>query len=378
MRVLVLHSRYLSGSVSGENRVVEDEVRLLREGGHEVAVFAPEPQADKVRGRAVLGVGSVWSSSAVRSVRRLIARHRPDIVHVHNLFPMLSPAVIRAASDEAPVVMTLHNYRLHCLPGTLFRDGRACEDCVGHVPWRGVVHRCFRGSGPASAALASSLTLHRAIASFDRVRLFLAVSGFVRDLHVRAGLDPSRIRVRQNFSWPLPLRVGPGEYFLYLGRLSAEKGVRDLLEAWRDVDAPLLIAGDGPLERELGAWASAHVRFLGVLDPVQSAASLARARALVVPSVCFEAGPRVAIEATACGVPVIASRSGSLPEIVRDDVSGIVVPPGDWPSLAAAAQRLLDDAESERLGRGAARDWQERFTPERGLESLLSCFREAA
>ena len=233
MRVLILHSRYLSGTTSGENRVVEDEARLLRDAGHDVLVWAPSPSELGVAGRVRAGASALWSARAVEKVRRLIGRHQPQVVHCHNLFPMLSPAVIRAAAAEAPVVATLHNFRLLCLPATFVRDGEPCEDCLGHLPWRGVRYRCYRGSRLGSGALAGSLGLHRALGTFDDVRRFLAVSDFVRAKHVEAGFPPEQIKVKPNFSWPLPRREGPGEYFLYLGRLSPEKGVPTLLEAWR-------------------------------------------------------------------------------------------------------------------------------------------------
>ena len=145
------------------------------------------------------------------------------MIHVHNLYPMLSPAVLR--STAAPVVVTLHNYRLMCLPATFLRDGRTCEDCLGHGPWRGVAHRCYRGSAAGSASLAAAIALHRRAGTFRRVARFLAVSEFVRDKHIEAGIEPDRIAVKPNFVDPLPRREGPGEYFLFLGRLSPEKGV---------------------------------------------------------------------------------------------------------------------------------------------------------
>ncbi len=159
MRVLVLHSRYPTGTSSGENRVVDDEVELLRAAGHEVRLWSPSPEDGGGTSRLRLGARAVWSRPAVREVERLAAELRPDVVHVHNLYPLLSPAVLRTAA--APVVMTLHNYRLLCLPATFLRDGRTCEDCLGALPWRGVVHRCYRGSAAGSASLAASLGMHR-------------------------------------------------------------------------------------------------------------------------------------------------------------------------------------------------------------------------
>src|SRR5689334_9201360 len=188
MKILILHSRYLSGQTSGENRVVDDEAQLLRDAGHDVHVWAPSPTEFNPIGLARIGGQAVWSRAAVSEVRRLVRKLGTEVVHCHNLFPMLSPAVLRAAANEgAAVVVTLHNYRFLCLPSTFLRDGSVCEDCLGRVPWRGVRYRCYRNSLLASGALASSLALHRALRTLDEVHSYLAVSSFLRDKYVMAG-----------------------------------------------------------------------------------------------------------------------------------------------------------------------------------------------
>src|SRR6266542_5678779 len=226
LRILVLHSRYLSGDASGENRVVQDETKLLSEAGHLVRVWQPAPERSAGLGLLATGIGAVWSRTAAAEVRRIMQEFGPDVVHCHNLLPSFSPAVIRVAHSEgSAVVMTLHNYRLMCLPSTFLRDGHVCEDCLGHVPWRGVIYRCYRDSALGSAALATSLSLHRMLHTFDRITLYLAVSKFVRDKYIEAGFPSDRVRVKSNFAWRAARREGPGDYFLFLGRLSPEKGV---------------------------------------------------------------------------------------------------------------------------------------------------------
>ena len=226
------------------------------------------------------------------------------------------------------MVMTLHNYRLLCLPATFIRDGRVCEDCLGRAPWPGVVHACYRDSTLGSAALATSLSLHNAFHTFDRVTKYLAVSGFVRRKYVEAGWPDDRIEVKSNFAWENPKREGPGRYFLYLGRLSPEKGIATLLSAWRRSSARLLVVGDGPTATALKADAPAErgVQADGLTrggagpDPRGASRS------------CF---PRSAmrhslgsiLEAYAAGVPVLASDLGALPEAVPPD-SGLLVAAG--------------------------------------------------
>ncbi|GIV00417.1 MAG: glycosyl transferase [Actinomycetota bacterium] len=322
--------------------------------------------------------GVIWDPGRTAEVRRLIRRHRPDVVHVHNLFPALSPAVIRAARDEGvPVVMTLHNFRLLCLPATLLRDGRICGDCVGRFPWPGILHGCYRGSRAQSVPMAISLGLHRGIGTFDRVTRFIAVSDFVRRVHVGAGLPEDRVVVKPNFAWPAPRRGGPGGPYLYLGRLSAEKGVETLLRAWRPGLGRLVVAGDGPEGPRLRALAGEGVELIGAVPPE-------RARELVAgrePCSCRRSAtkgfPRVIVEAYASGVPVVASRIGALPEVVEEGVTGLLAEPGDPASWAEAVGRLREDELSLRLGEGAYRAWAERYTPERNLEMLEAIYAEA-
>jgi glycosyltransferase involved in cell wall biosynthesis len=356
--------------------VVRDEERLLREAGHDVATWTPTPGPELSRAR--LGSRTIWSTAAVGHIRYLIDRHRPQIVHCHNLFPMLSPAVLRAARDrDSRVVVTLHNYRMFCLPATCIRDGKICELCLGHVPWRGVAYRCYRGSLAGSAAMAASLSLHRAIGSFDHVTRFLPVSRFVRDKHVQAGLTSSRMVVKQNFCWPQPRRSGAGEYFLYVGRLAPEKDVRTLLEAWRLIRAPLILAGDGPDRKALEALAPEGVEFRGTVSPEEVTTLLKGARALLFPTRCNEGGPRSVIEAYAAGVPVIATSLGALPEMVEDGMSGLLVPPGGTDAWVEAVETVVDGATAARLGEGALDRWARLHSPQRGLVELEDAYRAA-
>jgi len=273
--------------------------------------------------------------------------------------------------------MTLHNFRLMCLPATFLRKGQICEDCLGRLPWPGVVHGCYRGSRAQSAVLATSLVLHRRLGTFERVRRFIAVSGFVRDKHVEAGFDPSRVVVKPNFAWPGPLREGPGRFFLFLGRLSREKGVATLLSAWREDLGRLLVVGDGPEAPRLRRLAPGGVEFRGTVSPEAPRRLVAQARAVLVPSIWYEAFSRVVVEAYAAGVPVVASRIGALPEVIEDGVTGLLAEPGDPASWAAAVERLCDDRLSDRLGEGAYRAWAARYTPEANLRRLEEIYAAA-
>ena len=378
MRIVVAHSRYLSGDASGENRVVDDEVALLRGAGHTVRAW--QPSAREAGGLRLVqqGFDAVWSTSAATSIRKEIRRTLPDVVHVHNLYPALSPSVIRAAAAESvPVVMTLHNYRMLCLPATFLRDGKICEDCLGRLPWRGVVHACYRGSHLASGVIASSLALHRAVGSLDLVTSFLAVGDFVKRKHVEAGWEPERIRVKSNFVGKGERRSGPGAGFLYLGRLSPEKGLDRLLRVWPS-DVPLDVVGDGPERASLEQRAPGSVTFRGAVPAVDVGGWIAQARALVLPSVCYEGQPRSILEAFSAGVPVIASELGGMPDLVEDGVTGFLVPVEAGDGWVRALDALGDDRTSSAMGEAAHRSWEARFSPERGLAELEAAYDDAA
>jgi glycosyltransferase involved in cell wall biosynthesis len=376
MRILIAHSWNLV--MSGDNRVVEEEAKLLRGAGHQVRTWTPKPEDTSGLGAVRTGARAIWSSSAAATIRRFFRQDGTEVLHAHNLWPNLSPVIFRvAAADGVPSVMTVHNYRLaSCLPATFLRDGRVCEDCLGRLPWRGVMHRCYRDSYLGSAVMAGSLTLHRAMKSFEDVSRFVAVSSFVRDKLVESGMSRDAIGVKPNFAWPAERRSGPGDYFLYLGRLYFEKAVDTILEAWRHARGRLLIVGDGPDAQRLRGLAPPGVEFVGVVAPDRVNEILRGARALLMPSRWYEAAPRAIPEAFAAGVPVVASDFGALPESVEDGVSGLLVPPDAPSEWAAAASRLQDDAESERLGEGAWLAWRDRYSPERGLEQLESIYRQ--
>jgi glycosyltransferase involved in cell wall biosynthesis len=377
-RVLILHSRYLSGPASGENRVVDDESRLLAEAGHQVEVWDPALTSTGSVRMIKAGIDSVWSRSAVDRINDMIRSHRPDVVHLHNLFPMLSPAAIRAANaNGCRVVVTLHNYRLICMQGTLLRDGRICEDCVGRSPLPGVIHSCYRDSAAGSVAIGTSIGLHRKLRTFDSVTRFLSISDFVKAKHVQAGFPAESIYVKPHFAWPAPRRQGPGDYFLYVGRLSEEKGPQTLIRAWSRFPGRLVVVGDGPEGAMLRQDAPQGVSFTGALAAEDVPAVVAGARAVMIPSLCYEGAGKVVLEAYASGVPVIASRIGGLPEVIEEGETGYLVEPEDVEGWVSAASRLLDDSLCERMGELALSAWQRDFSPTQGLRNLELAYQDA-
>lgn len=394
LRIVLAHNHYGSGAPSGENAVFAAERRLLEERGHHVVPF--ERHSDSLRSRGVAGliagaIATPWNAASGRALRALLERERPDVLHVHNPFPLLSPAVFHAARGlPVATVWTLHNYRPFCAAATLLRDGRPCTECIDRrsaAP--GLVHGCYRGSRLATAPVAAMIELLRRAGTLrDAVDAFVVLTGFQRELVVRAGIRPERVHVKANFhpAPPAPLPWDRREpRVLYAGRLGPEKGVRVLLDAWSLwPEAPLLeIAGDGPERLALEERARHHrlgdrVRFLGQLPHAEVERRLAGARVLAVPSLCFEGFPLTVRDAFAAGVPVAASRIGALARIVDEGTTGILFGAGDPADLArrlAAAWAEPDRLAAMGVGARAAFDAQ--CTADVTHERLLAIYEAA-
>lgn len=358
---------------------MEAEAALLASRGHAVERFLRHNDAIADMSRLDAAVQTVWSAPAARDFEAVLRAFRPDVVHVHNTFPLMSPAIYWVANRlRVPVVQTLHNFRLLC-PGALFlREGRVCEDCSGRLPWRGVVRGCYRESRPASAALAGMLVVHRAAGTWrNKVSRYIALNEFCRAKFVAGGLPAERIVVKPNFvDFSAPAEVERAG-FLFVGRLSAEKGVTALADAARQVPGVALrVAGSGPEASCLAGIAG--VAALGALDGSTVRAEMGRAMALVLPSIWYENFPRTLVEAYACGLPVIASRIGALAELVRDGETGLLFEPGNAADLAdklrwaqAHPQRMAE------MGRKARALYEAEFTAERNYAQLMAIYRDA-
>jgi glycosyltransferase involved in cell wall biosynthesis len=382
VKVLQLHTRYREPG--GEDVVVAGEAELLRSAGHEVVAHHVTNPGGTAASAAKLAT-SAWSPAAAKQVKALVERERPDVAHVHNTWYALTPSVV-AALDKAgvPVVVSLHNHRMLCVNADLLRDGLPCESCVGKVPWRGVVHRCYRDSAVSSAASALAITAHRAAGTWDRhVRLFLCLTEFARGLFVRGGLPADKLVVKPNFvpdPGPRELAPSASRTLLTVGRLEARKGVAPLLDAWTrlgpDHGMELVMIGDGPLRAELEARALPGVRILGRQSPDEVRRLMRSARALVFPSVLYEGQPMVTLEAFAAGLPVLASDLGGNGELVARVGKRWVVPPADRAAWAEALTGLarLSDFELDEAGAHGRRLYQAQFTPEAAVSALESAY----
>ncbi|GAB3531998.1 glycosyltransferase [Arthrobacter tecti] len=386
MRILLVHNSYRSEHPSGEDMVVDQERQLLSDAGHVVDTYARHSDDIASMGltrRAELPFRVVWSVEDEREFGRVLDADPPGVIHLHNPFPMISASILRAARRRrVPVVMTLHNYRLVCAAATFLRNGKPCVDCLGHSPLPAVLHGCYRGSRVATVPLATSIGLHKTLGTWVRgVSKFIVMSEFARDTMTTGGLPADRIEIKPHFiPHPATLERRNGDYALYLGRLSEEKGADLLIKAWDPSFGELLVVGDGPQRQSLEAMAASHgdsVRFLGSLQREDAVGMLAGARYLVNPSRVFETFGLSVVEAFAHGVPAIVPSQGVFPELVRPGENGLIFASGDPLSLREALQRLGDTAAVQRMGSAARSDYLARFTPERNLVRLEEIYTDA-
>ncbi len=385
--VLVIHNQYQQPG--GEDVVVQAEVDLLRQNGHRVQQFTPNNAAllnyTSIE-KAALFVSTTWNRKAYSTIRDLVVKERPDVVHCHNLLPQVSPAAYYAChSTGVPVVQTLHNYRLLCPAGTLFRNGRICDDCTRNLG-SSAKHGCYRGSRLQTATVAMMLEFHRLRRTWTTsVDAYIALTQFSRKLFVAHGLPEQAVHVKPNFVAPHPSRrTSRGTYALFVGRLSAEKGVLEMLRTWLGLPhIPLIVVGDGPLYeaalRLIRPPGNAHIRLTGHMSAEDTRTYMKNARFLVSPSRWYEPFGMALIEAAAAGVPAIASRIAGVPEIVIDGKTGLLFNAEEPDDLAAKANWAWNHpAETEALGCAARQFCEQNFTAEKNYESLMNIYRDVA
>jgi glycosyltransferase involved in cell wall biosynthesis len=388
LKVVIAHNAYRYRG--GEDTVVDAEKALLLRAGNEVNEYARHNNEIDLTGTCsniTLGLRTIWSPASRDELSRLIRDCKPDVVHFHNTFPLISPAAYYACRDlGVPVVQTLHNYRLFCVAATFFRDGKVCEDCLDRSNWQAVRHACYRQSRTASATVAAMLSFHDWYGTWaNLVDRYIALSEFSRAKFIEAGIPTEKVVVKPNFVLPDP-GVGRGlrEYALFLGRLSEEKGLRTLFQSWAKVKPSyaLRVIGDGPLtdgiQSEISRSGSSNVRLDGRLSRVESLRVLQAARVLILPSMCYENFPMTIAEAYACGTPVIASRLGAMQEIVHDGRTGLHFTAGDPDDLARKVEWAWSHpVEMREMGRNARAEYESKYTADTNYTMLLGVYEQA-
>ncbi len=377
MRIAQIHNAYQVAG--GEDRVVELERSLLAEHGHDVPQYlVSNDDIVGLKKKAATMLATPYSRQARAALYTWLAHEKPDVVHVHNFFPLLSPSIYDACADAGvPVVQTLHNFRTLCAGTLLLRDGKYCDTCVGRLPVWGIAHRCYRGSLPGSIAVAGMVMSYRR--QRHRVQRFIALSAFARDVFVRAGFPAERIALKPNFVRdPGAPPAGPRSGGLYVGRLSEEKGIDQLITAWHGLDQPLQVGGTGPLEDALRARAPQSAVFRGWMQSDAIREEMYRSAFLVAPSLSTEQFPMALAEAFSCGLPVITSRSKALEEIVTEGETGLLCAPGDVGELRdKISWAIAHPSEMARMGLAARDRYEARYSDRTNYDMLMQIYADA-
>lgn len=329
-----------------------------------------------------LAKATAWSDLSFRAVRDTIKKTKPTVAHFHNTFPQVSPSAYAACRAEGvPVVQTLHNYRFLCAGGLLLRDGQPCEQCVGKTLLPALRYRCYRNSLPATLAVVRYIQSTQNMASHGMVDRFIALTEMAKQRFIAGGLPADKIMVKPNFVQNMPFFVGTRQHHaVYVGRLTAEKGVRTLIRAWKDVvGVPLHVYGDGELRSELQERVRedcSNVIFHGFRPRSEVMSSVQSALLQVIPSEWYEGFPLVVLEAYSLGIPVVVSKIGSLDEIVEEGVTGFKFTPGDSSELAMKINSLARlPARLRKVAAAARRVFDNQYSAESSLNTLVSLYR---
>jgi glycosyltransferase involved in cell wall biosynthesis len=385
MKVLSIHNHYQQ--FGGEDNVFANETALLESRGHEVVRFTVSNEQASDLGPLDLVKATIWNENIYQELRTLVRKERPNVAHFYNTFLLISPAAYHAVKEEGvPVVQALPNYRLLCPnKGLLFRENKVCEECIGKFfPWPGVVHGCYRGSRAQTAVIAAMLSFHRTIRTYqDKIDLFIPTIDFVKEKHIEGGFPPEKMMVKPNFLDPDPgLGSGEGDFVLFVGRLTEEKGIFTLLKAWESLGQkiPLKILGKGPLSEYTQQVASQHsgIEYLGFKSAQEIYDLMGRARALVCPSEWYEPFGLVIIEAYAKGTPVIAAKRGAMKTLVEHQRTGLHFEPGQADKLIEQVQWMLaHPPEWQQMRRAVRLEFEQKYTGEKNYQRLIHIYQSA-
>jgi glycosyltransferase involved in cell wall biosynthesis len=388
MKLLLGHCFYRSSSPSGEDAVYKNEKKLLMEKG--ITVIPYEKQNDHLEGMGLLGkMGSgleyCWSKKSYREVSRIIESERPDIAHFHNIFPQMSTSVYKACYDHGiPVIQTLHNFRYMCPNALFLRERKPCEDCISKTLLSSIQHKCYRNSYLASLPMAGMIYFNRLHNNFNRyVTQYICLTEFAKNQFIKGGFLSEKLCVKPNFISDHTFEsIQNGDYVLFVGRLSEEKGLLTLLEAAKNIrDIPILIAGDGPLRAKLESTTITHnlnIQFLGYLPKDSVMQTIAKSRFVVLPSECYEGFPVTIAEAFSCYKPVIASDLGGPGEIIKDGITGFKFTPGSAESLANTIANLWNNLPLlKELSLNCRWEYEEKFSEDNNFQILMSIYKRS-
>jgi glycosyltransferase involved in cell wall biosynthesis len=377
-KVLIAHNRYQQ--LGGEDTVVDTEGKLLKDNGHDVLLYLKDNSAIDDISKMDLLTMTLWSKSTVKEVSNAIDGFKPDIIHVHNTFPLLSPSIYWvAAKHQVPVVQTIHNFRLSCLQASFLRNEKICLDCLGHVPWKGVIHKCYKKSYKYSAVLAMMLQFHKLLGTYkNKVPIFIALNGFCKNKLIEMGLPKEKIHIKPNFvdvnNMDLDKKMGNP---LFVGRISTEKGIQTLAKSIKKLPSIMFdIVGDGPEKYLLKKLP--NVRLLGLLNQDSVYRLMRKAPFLILPSICYENMPRTLVESFGNGTPIIASNRGALSELIEHKKTGLLFDVGSSDHLKDTVLWAFNNPERMlQMGINAKNIYMQQYTSQSNYQQLMTIYNQA-
>ncbi|MCG7990049.1 MAG: glycosyltransferase family 4 protein [Candidatus Thiodiazotropha lotti] len=375
MRVLIVHNYYKIRG--GEDSVVESEIALLKKNNHDVLTYFRN-NSDLLRYSPLkLALTTLWSIKSFKKISELIRENKPEIIHVHNTLPLVSPSIYWAANKyRIPIVQTVHNYRLSCLNALFLRDGKLCEECIGKFPYAGILNSCYRASRKASAVLAFMLLLHRTIGTYkNKISHYIALSEFSKNKLVLSGVSNKKITIKPNYiDHVLEKSTKRSNELLYVGRLSNEKGISLLLDALSKLNGyKVTVIGEGP-ELPL-VQNNINIKYIGKLTNESVLKRMSSALALLIPSICYENFPRIIVEAYSCGLPVIASSIGSIKNLVDDGETGLLFDPISSTDMAKKIDWAVSNQEEmKKMGSKARKKYENEYTAEKNYKQLIDIY----
>jgi len=390
MRILLVHNRYQNQG--GEDLVFAAEKALLLQKGHEVHEFIADNRQIQGLNRLTAAVQAVFSISSYRKMNNLINEFRPEIVHFHNTFMIISPSAYYACSKlGVPVVQTLHNYRILCPAATFIRSGKICEVCLGEkIPWPAILHGCWRNSRLQTLIVAMIIFINRILKTWSKkVDCYIALTEFSQEKFANI-IPADKLSVKPNFCDNNIIQTcldtamqNQNAYALFMGRLVPEKGVIGLLRVFQKMSSvPLRIIGDGPLYELVASsilnTPAQNIQIRRWIDHSEALIQVRGASFLLFPSEWYEGFPLTIAEAFACGVPVIASHLGAMAEIIEDGKTGLLFKPGDIEEIGAKVDWAWNHPqEMAEMGRAARREYEEKYTSERNYRLLMEIYQKA-
>ena len=383
MKILIAHNHYqLSG---GEDNVVHSEKNLLLSRNHNVCSF--ESQNSSIKGfyqKLKVALNTHYSKRSAIRFRNVLIQESPEIVHIHNLFPIITPSILDVCKEfNIPTILTLHNYRLICPNALLYRKSNICELCVTNSTFYAIIHKCYKESLLGSLITSHMVDHHRRIKTWhNKVDRFIVLTEFAKGLLGKGGIPKEKMSIKPNF-----ISKPPSNYTrnktqrkgaLFVGRLSVEKGVKTLLKAWEKTNIQLSVAGEGPLSAITNNFKNNNINSIGYISPSSVSDLMQCCSFLIFPSECYEGFPMVIVEAFANGLPVIASRLGGMVELVENGKTGFHFTPGDSDDLSVKVRWMHEHPdECRKMGQNARQVYEQKYTPEKNYRMLMSIYQSA-